>query len=115
MIILHSQHEKGSREFVEEYQKDHEIFNYPECIQVYPNISAFPSVLIFIPGYTLPDEIMSREDGTQFTIDGMSEEDHSYAYPAPKNMEEVEEYVKFVNQRALDHPYKSKTNELDLP
>ena len=54
MIILHNQHDKDSRDFVEKYGQGNEVIEYPECIEHYPNISAFPSVVIDVPEYTTP-------------------------------------------------------------
>lgn len=56
MIILHSHHEKQSRRFVELYGKNHQIIEYPECVNYYPRISAFPSVIFFIPTHRIPTQ-----------------------------------------------------------
>ena len=66
MIILHNQYDKDSRDFVEKYGVDNIIISYPDCVEQYPNISAFPSVVLEYPNYYQPeifiDPIMD-EDG----------------------------------------------------
>lgn len=46
MIILHNPLDKASRDFVASYGAGHEVLEYPDCVQRYPYISAFPSVVV---------------------------------------------------------------------
>lgn len=46
MIILHNPLDKASRDFVAAHGAGHEIMEYPDCVQKYPYISAFPSVVV---------------------------------------------------------------------
>ena len=55
MIILHNQHDNDSRDFVEKYGKDNIVISYPECVEQYSNISAFPSVVLEYPDYYQPE------------------------------------------------------------
>lgn len=54
MIILHSQHEKASRDFVERFGNGNEVIPYPECVQRFPWIRAFPSVILDVPAHNVP-------------------------------------------------------------
>jgi hypothetical protein len=46
MIILHNPLDKVSRDFVASHGAGHTILEYPDCVQRYPYISAFPSVVV---------------------------------------------------------------------
>jgi len=46
MIILHNPLDKASRDFVAAHGAGNEIMEYPDCVQRYPYISAFPSVVV---------------------------------------------------------------------
>lgn len=46
MVILHNPLDKDSREFVAKYGAGHTILEYPDCVQKYPYISCFPSVVV---------------------------------------------------------------------
>lgn len=46
MIILHNPLDKASRDFVAAHGAGHEVLEYPDCVQRYPYISAFPSVVV---------------------------------------------------------------------
>ena len=56
MIILHNQHDKDSRDFVEKYGEGNTVIEYPECVEQYIYISAFPSVVIDVPAYYQPEQ-----------------------------------------------------------
>jgi hypothetical protein len=45
MIILHNPHDKASRDFVDQHGAGMQVLEYPDCIQQFPQISAFPSVV----------------------------------------------------------------------
>lgn len=74
MIILHNPHDKISREFVENYGQNCQILEYPECLNTFPNISAFPSVVLDIPDHIVDKQIIDPpldEAGNPITdIDG---------------------------------------------
>lgn len=54
MIILHSQHEEYSRNFVEKYGEGNEVIPYPECVKRFPCIRAFPSIIVEVPAHHVP-------------------------------------------------------------
>ena len=54
MVILHNQHDKASREFVDRYGAGNEVIPYPECVQRFPWIRAFPSVILDVPAHHVP-------------------------------------------------------------
>lgn len=84
-IILHSEFDKESREFVEKYGAGHTILTYPECLSEYPNISAFLSVVVEFPekviaSYTIPEwtdeetkEIFPEEIVPEKTIEAFTD------------------------------------------
>lgn len=49
MIILNNPLDKASRDFVSQYGAEHTVLQYPECVDQYPYISAFPSVVVDVP------------------------------------------------------------------
>lgn len=57
MKLLHNDLDKNSRDFLEKYRNEfEEILNYPECLEKYPYISAFPSIVFNIPARYVPQQ-----------------------------------------------------------
>lgn len=125
MIILHSPHDKDSRDFVEKYGKDNIILNYPECLDSYPNISAFPSVVIDVPAYHRPSEIIFMKDengddiydneGSPISFTHEAENIDSYVEiyrsiedpcDPDKFWNDIQDYIKMINERAKNNPIK---------
>jgi hypothetical protein len=98
MIILHSQHDEKSRRFVEKYGEGNEVLSYPECVQRFPYIRAFPSVIIDVPAYHVPAGTISEEQEA-FNVAA-----HEELVDTPVEWSEVEEAIEAVNQRAADYP-----------
>ena len=51
MIILHNQHDKSSREFIDKYGNSNIVYDYPKCLEYYDCISSFPTIVIDVPAY----------------------------------------------------------------
>lgn len=85
--------------FVEKYGEGNTVLSYPECVSTYPNVSAFPSVIVEMPektieGYTVP--AYTDGDGVEhdsFTVETETIEAFEYIYPKPTSLEEIDEYV----------------------
>lgn len=100
MIILHSPFDKASRDFVEAYGEGHTVLEYPECVNQFPNISAFPSVVIEVPAYKTEDTVGENEEFSP----GINIPNYTELLRCPANWQEVEDYISMVNQRAIDSP-----------
>jgi hypothetical protein len=146
MIILHSEYSEESREFVRKYGEGNTVLTYPECLNYYKTISAFPSVVVEVPAYNFPDTTIGAldvyqcdstscewyfctqdlcgcnpfcEDSTcykcaeaklvnvepEYVIPSHNVEGYTEIMRAPQTWTEVENYVNFVNKRAVDNPY----------
>lgn len=100
MIILHNQHDKDSREFVEKYKDGNEVLNYPECLQQFSDISGFPSVVVTLPkkiilSYTVPGYTDS-ETGVTYESEIVEEqiiEEHIDIVRCPVTWDDVEKYI----------------------
>ena len=50
MILLHSSQDANSRIFLAKYKQEFKtILQYPMCVNLYPNVSKFPAVVIDVP------------------------------------------------------------------
>lgn len=64
MIVLHNPLERQSRDFVELYCEGHTVLEYPDCVEQYPAIRAFPSVVLPLPERFVPREtLVTTADG----------------------------------------------------
>lgn len=109
MIILHNPHDKDSRDFVEKYGQDNIILEYPECIETYPYTSAFPSVIINVPGYNVlehTDELDPTMITPQHNVEAKEEIFRSKEDPCDPDefWKEIQEYIEMVTQRAQENP-----------
>lgn len=116
MIILHSEHDKASREFVSLYGEGHTVLNYQESIQNYSNISAFPSVVINVPAHIVPEQYIEEEIMEAYTdpegnyheaqtipahtIPSYAVEAHTELMRMPSTMQEAIDYQNKVNSLA---------------
>lgn len=122
MIILHNQHDKDSREFVEKYGSGNTIIEYPECVEKYTYVSAFPSVIIDVPAYyyefiledttsttditVIPNDTTTISEGVN--IDAVQQVFRSINDPCNPDdfWKEIQDYILFVNNRAKENPPK---------
>lgn len=99
-IILHNPHDRLSREFVNTYKEGNTVLNYPECVQSFPYISAFPSVVVDLPEktileYTIP-ETNDPETGEIIPEQTYPTEvipPHQAIVRKPATWEDVEQYI----------------------
>lgn len=131
MIILHNQHDKKSREFVKLYGQNNIVIKYPECINYFPNICTFPSIVIIIPEHSIPNEFDANKpyhpilkfgvnnqhnDMTFLDIDIIPHDmqiiqygtvsEYLYIYRSPESMEEVELFLEEWEKYAEAYPPK---------
>jgi hypothetical protein len=126
MIILHNQHDKDSRDFVEKYGEGNEIIDYPKCVELYPNISAFPSVVIEVPAYHVPAQTIHAldEQGNQImddegnpvppfelsakNIEGQVEIFRFIDDPCDPDLfwTDIQDYIELITERAQNNPPK---------
>lgn len=100
MIILHNQHDKDSRDFVNKYGEGHIVLEYPECLNYYSNISAFPSVVVTLPykeidEYIIP-ELINEETGeiaTNILVEKQIFEEHEELIRCPVTWDDVEKFI----------------------
>lgn len=124
MIILHNQHDKDSRDFVDKYGDNNQIIEYPECVEKYVYISAFPSVVIDVPAYYQPSQELTFqvpiEDSTsgdttsstiiipEYNISDHIEIRRFSTDPCDIDAfwQDIQDYIKTVNDRAITNPPK---------
>lgn len=105
MIILHSEHDKTSRDFVEKYGHGNTVLSYHESISTYNSIQGFPSVIVTVPAYyQQPENTVDPESGETIVVDGGNVEADIEIIFNPATLEEVQRYQDLVNQRAIDSP-----------
>lgn len=100
MIILHNPFSRKSREFIEANREGNTILEYPNCVQQYPNISAFPSVVVEMPektiqAYTIPS-YTDPDTGESFPEQYVPEEiisSYTDIVRDPNTMEDVQTYI----------------------
>lgn len=109
-IILNNQHDKVSRDFVNLYGDGKTILNYPNCLEYFQSISAFPSVVIKVPPYRIPEhqeQVVNSETGETEIItipEEIQETEMDEMIRLPENWAVVESRINFVNQRSVDYP-----------
>lgn len=95
MIIIHNPADKQSRDFVEQYGEGCDIIEYADGFALYPNVSAFPSIPIFVPEYS----IRIKEADQEITI---QVPEHEELYRCPATLQEVLDYIAMVEARAVN-------------
>lgn len=109
-IILNNQHDKISRDFTELNASGKTVLNYPDCLTYFQNISAFPSVVIKVPPYRIPEhqeQFVDSETGETKIItipEEIQEVEMDEIIRLPEDWGFVESRINFVNQRAIDYP-----------
>lgn len=107
MIILHSEHDKTSRDFIEKYGEGHEILNYENSISNYSGICGFPSVVVNIPAYYKEREIIEDEDtGEEIVFDGQNIEEHIEIIFNPSNIQDMIDLQNQYNNLATISPVR---------
>lgn len=56
--VLHNPFDEASRTFVEEVAEGLDVLSYPDCVTVYPCISAFPTLVTDTDGWTEPERMI---------------------------------------------------------
>jgi hypothetical protein len=95
MIILHNQEDKASRDFVAAYGAEHTVLLYPACLEHYPRVSGFPSVVIDVPDYVQPAIIDEQGISPAEFIDA-----HQELVRCPTTWADVEAVIAKYNQLA---------------
>lgn len=107
MIILHSRHDKTSRDFILKYDTGHIVYDYEDSIDKYDNICGFPSVIINIPPYYKESETFTDpETGEEIISEGYNVEEHIEIIFNPDDMESMIKLQSYYDTLAITSPYK---------
>jgi hypothetical protein len=112
MIILHNPYDKYSREFVEQYAviKGAQVLVYPNCMEQYPNVSAFPSVVVEYPAYNVPEQIIEEysdaEDNyyPEETVPSYNVQARTHLIRLPESWDDVQSELDEIERLKKENP-----------